>query len=313
MCPHITRSSSSRILSLNPLLFPVLRLSLGAIAAGVLFAVLLRLRTDSDTHRRDWIRLGVLIGNGLLVVIAGSVGPWGLLPVLLFVACTGWVELVRCVEKKHGAVATPALLPILGALSLLGGLRGTVSLSVLGVLAAAWGMIALPMVITRRPPPMHGLLTAGFGALFISAPLCLLLMLVQFSYGAFAFLIFVVTVNDGFAAGFGRLMGRTQVCPQISPGKTLEGSLGNLGVCAISGYLIRYLVPAWPVWQVILVAAGISVLSLIGDLIASSLKREAGIKDFGNLLPVVGGVLDRFDSLLFATPVFYVFVWGMGG
>lgn len=58
---------------------------------------------------------------------------------------------------------------------------------------------------------------------------------------------------------------------------------------------------------------GVSVLSLVGDLIASCLKREAGIKDFGNLLPVVGGILDRFDSLLFVTPIFYVFVRLMPG
>lgn len=243
---------------LNPLLFPVLRIALAAIVAGVLFAVLLGVlrRTDARTHRRDWVRLGILIGNGLLIATAGSLGPLGLLPVLLVVAWLGWAELTRCVETKYGPASTAVLLPLLGTLGVLGGLRGTASFALMGGLAAAWGMVALPMLITRRPPPMHGLLAAGFGSAFISAPLSLLLVLAGASYGAFAFLVALVTINDGFAAGFGRLMGKTPLCPAISPGKTWQGSVGSLAVCAVSGPLMRYLVPAWPVWQAALAGAG---------------------------------------------------------
>jgi phosphatidate cytidylyltransferase len=292
---------------LNPLIYSVLRIALWGALVGALFAAMLGLlrRTDPETHRRDWIRLGLLIGIGLAIASAGALGPQGLLPILLIVAWVSWTELVRCVERKYGPVAAPALIILAGTLGVGGGIGGTAASLLFGIVAATWGAVSLPMLVTRRPPPLHGALGACFGMAFISLPLGALLLLVRLSYGAFVFLIALVTFNDGFAAGFGRLLGRTPLCPRISPGKTWEGAVGSLAICAGLSYLVRDLVPAWSPWQAALIAAGVSALCLVGDLIASSLKREAGIKDFGTALPVIGGFLDRFDSLLFATPAFY--------
>lgn len=102
----------------------------------------------------------------------------------------------------------------------------------------------------------------------------------------------------------GRLFGRHRLAPAISPGKTWEGVGGGLilagGVALVSAWLMDLKNPDW--FVVICVAA--SLLSVAGDLIESILKRQAGTKDSGMLLPGHGGVLDRMDSLLIATPVF---------
>ena len=111
--------------------------------------------------------------------------------------------------------------------------------------------------------------------------------------------------------GFGRLLGRTPLCEHISPKKTWEGAAGGLATCLAIAYASRFLVPQWAVWQVLLGAGLIVVFSQLGDLVASSLKREVGIKDFGSSLPGMGGFLDRYDGLLFSVPVFYVFVRSM--
>jgi CDP-diglyceride synthetase len=69
-------------------------------------------------------------------------------------------------------------------------------------------------------------------------------------------------------------------------------------------YGIQFLLPGWQLWQVMVVAVGISLIGLTGDLIASAVKRSAGIKDFGRVLGITGGILDKFDGLLFVTPIF---------
>lgn len=117
-------------------------------------------------------------------------------------------------------------------------------------------------------------------------------------------LVLLVWGADVGAYIAGRLFGRHKLAPRISPGKTWEGVGGGLvlagGVALVSAWLMDLNNPDW--FVVICVAA--SLLSVAGDLIESILKRQAGTKDSGVLLPGHGGILDRMDSLLIATPVF---------
>jgi CDP-diglyceride synthetase len=277
-----------------------------SIVLSSIITILYRDRPDKIIN--TWLKLGILLGVILVFVVTGSLGKWIFLPVALFLAYWGWRELLGCFRVKYGEFLHSNSIVFLGSFGILGGLADNSLTAFLGVAIATWLAIAIPIPIHRQPTPMHDILGTAFGMMFITMPLALLLDLLTRNYGQFSFLVLLVMSNDGFSQGCGLLGGKTLLIPSISPGKTLVGSGGGFLACLIIGYLLQFLVPEWHVWQALLVAGITSLMSLSGDLIASSLKREAGIKDFGNILAVTGGILDKFDSLLFATPVFYVMV-----
>lgn len=295
----------------DPLLLPALRAIGGATLLGVVLAVLLGVFHRSGNraaYRRDWSRFLLLVGICIAVLAAASVGRAGLTPVALLLAFFGWRELLAAVTLRYGQPVLPWLLTAAGTLAVLGGLGPTDGWVLGSVTAAAWIALALPMVVYRRPAPLHGSLAAGLGVIYLTLPLALMLSLAGSAFGPFAFLFLVAMGYDGFAAAFGRLLGRHRLCPNLSPHKTWEGAASGLLICAGLGVVLGFLVSSWPQWLAVSVAVGVGLLALIGDLLASSIKREAGVKDFGRVIPVIGGVLDKFDSLIFATPVFYGFV-----
>ncbi len=115
-------------------------------------------------------------------------------------------------------------------------------------------------------------------------------------------------LNDTGAFYTGKLIGRHKLAPKISPGKTIEGSIGGIVVCIITGLIVNFLFgnPLSSDWTVAF-ALLVSIAAILGDLVESSIKRGAGIKDSGDIVPGHGGVLDRFDSLIFVFPVSYYF------
>jgi phosphatidate cytidylyltransferase len=127
-------------------------------------------------------------------------------------------------------------------------------------------------------------------------------------------MLMVVTWGmDTAAYAVGKTMGRHKLCPTISPGKTVEGAVAALvaamALSAALGYWLRL-----PLAHAVILGAMIGIVGQIGDLFESMLKRRAGVKDSGSLLPGHGGLLDRFDSLLFAAPLaFFYLSFVMGG
>jgi len=128
----------------------------------------------------------------------------------------------------------------------------------------------------------------------------------------FFFIFFTVActfLNDTGAYFAGRKFGKRKIAPSVSPGKTVEGTLGGVVVCVISGLVVNYGFgsPLSSDWT-ILFALFVSAAAIFGDLVESAIKRGVGIKDSGAIVPGHGGVLDRFDSLIFVFPVSYYFV-----
>jgi phosphatidate cytidylyltransferase len=118
------------------------------------------------------------------------------------------------------------------------------------------------------------------------------------------FFVFVVQISDLMQYAFGKFIGRHKIIPTLSPNKTLEGFVGGICSATALGTCFYWVTPFNP-WQAGLMAALISVMGAAGGLVMSAIKRDYGIKDYGNLLPGHGGMMDRIDSLCFAAPVFY--------
>ncbi|QPC46376.1 phosphatidate cytidylyltransferase [Mangrovibacillus cuniculi] len=121
------------------------------------------------------------------------------------------------------------------------------------------------------------------------------------------FALFVVWATDSGAYFVGRAIGKRKLWPDISPNKTIEGFVGGIVCALIVGFLfIQFSTIDAGIVQFIIVTIILSVFGQIGDLVESALKRHYDVKDSGNILPGHGGVLDRFDSLLFVLPLLHI-------
>lgn len=128
------------------------------------------------------------------------------------------------------------------------------------------------------------------------------------------YLLTLVWVADIGAYFSGRRFGKHKLAPGISPGKTWEGVAGGIILNIVWMLIVFQLSKGWDIvlWQFLLIGLATSVISVVGDLYESILKREASVKDSGKLLPGHGGVLDRIDSVIAATPIFVVGLYVVG-
>lgn len=122
------------------------------------------------------------------------------------------------------------------------------------------------------------------------------------------FLLLVVWLGDTGAYYVGKAFGRRKLSPRISPKKTIEGMMGGVGASVIAAVVIHFtFLDAFPLHHAIIAGAILSLAGVVGDLAESMWKRSADVKDSGTLLPGHGGLLDRFDSVLFTAPILYVY------
>ena len=166
---------------------------------------------------------------------------------------------------------------------------------------------------------------------YVALPLGFLVQLREQWSGAFLllYLLLLVWAGDIFAYFVGRALGRHFMSPRVSPKKTWEGALASLLASLGVGVLLyNYALPIssallnahliekrdgyfalekLPLWPVLLLSAAINVAAQLGDLVESLIKRGAGVKDSGSILPGHGGMLDRIDALLFAAPVLWYY------
>lgn len=160
--------------------------------------------------------------------------------------------------------------------------------------------------------PLRNVATTLVGVLYVAYPMSLMLFIPFLITGewtpeAFLFYLFIVWGNDVFAYLTGVTMGRHKMAPRISPKKSWEGFVGGvvgaLAMGAVGSYVVGGGLGMW-----LGLAAVVAITSVFGDLVESMFKREAGIKDSGNILPGHGGMLDRFDALLISSPFAFVYL-----
>ncbi|MEP7263352.1 MAG: phosphatidate cytidylyltransferase [Bacteroidota bacterium] len=139
--------------------------------------------------------------------------------------------------------------------------------------------------------------------LLITIPFFLFSSKVQMTEQLFIYII--VFVFDGFCQITGQLAGRNKLARRISPGKTVEGLAGGLTAALVTGIAINPIV-GFPIPALLIITLLICISSLAGDLLASFYKRKTGIKDYGNIIPGHGGILDRYDSFIMAGGCYYL-------
>jgi phosphatidate cytidylyltransferase len=269
------------------------------------------------------LRLRVLTAAiGLPLVLASIlIGPATFAFFIAFVACICAYELCHLAPGASGRDPLSAIAVIwAGLLSLQWVARVPEGIGTLLLAAPLFLSLLLLLPPSASRPSfgqwswaMAGALYIGvfmghWGALYrlpLGANLVLFGMLVTFAYDSFAFFS-------------GRSFGRRKLAPHLSAAKTWEGVVGGLVMAVVVGLLVRIMLGAtsdgfpWSAWTVALVAVVISMAAQTGDLIESGVKRSAGVKDMGGVLPGHGGMLDRFDSLLLTGPVlYYVALWGL--
>lgn len=145
-----------------------------------------------------------------------------------------------------------------------------------------------------------------FSVCYITIPITSIYMLANSTYQAhFVWLIFLISfVTDTFAFFTGKLLGKHKLIPSLSPNKTIEGAIGGIFGSLLSGVLFKMLfLPNLGYPPIIIFSILGSCFAQMGDLFASKIKRFNNIKDFGNIMPGHGGILDRIDSMIFVSLV----------
>lgn len=265
--------------------------------------------------------LFALLGAPLTVALI-FIGGWVFAAALGAVAAIGAWELVRMAKTSGSepleipAIMLAAAIPLAVHANYLGVFRVTVTFGVLAFLAL------LATAIWARGVEGRPLVSFSVTLVCIIYPALVSYMYPlryhDYTVGALAgtmlvmFPIAVTWATDTGAYAFGRMLGRHKLIPAVSPAKTIEGAIGGLVVAVLGTWIFaQFLLKPFaqltlsPIGLVTF-AIAVGVFGQLGDLAESLLKRDAGVKDSSKLLPGHGGILDRFDSLLFVLPVAYL-------
>ncbi len=254
-----------------------------------------------------------------LILIAVLLGALFFLParawtvfggVLLFGAAWEWAGLAGCVAARRILYGAALALAGLGWAIGADGAFAPATTSAAYAAAAAFWFLGAPLWLRAYPrkPPARLLLVIG---VLVLLPTYLALVQLREMHPVTLLLFLAVVWIADIAAYFsGRRFGGRKLAPAISPGKTWAGAYGAFAATAVYAALWAVLLPRFvpaamrdgALWMFMAIA-GLTAISIVGDLFESTLKRQAGVKDSGHLLPGHGGVLDRIDALLPVLPL----------
>ena len=178
------------------------------------------------------------------------------------------------------------------------------------LLIAVIFLIPVLALFSKRTPDIKDVLFTLFGIFYSVVPFVTLNLMAsqnnQFSPKLILGIIFLIWSNDTFAYLGGSLFGKNKMIERISPGKTWEGTIFGVLITFVMSFLFKNFFENEFGLLWLFFGFFVPVLATIGDLIESMLKRQAQIKDSGNIMPGHGGVLDRFDSLIFVAPIVFI-------
>lgn len=255
-----------------------------------------------------FILLGVLGGRFSFVIIFGSI-----LGISLF-------EFYRMMEKDTSHAISKIFNIVMGVVIFFSVFLylEEISTIALPISVLLYLLILISSAIfIKRQDILHGIIYSGFGQMYITMPMSLLLFMSYFFPGessgvgyhyAPVLAIFVfIWVNDTAAYFFGSLLGKRKLMEHISPKKSVEGFIAGILFTVIASLIFARIYEDYSV--VFWIGSGVvtALFGTMGDLFESLIKRTSAVKDSGNLIPGHGGILDRIDSLLIAIPAIYLY------
>ena len=263
--------------------------------------------------------LTAVIGIPVAIYII-NYGSWLFAATVLLLALVAWHEFFTMMKAKN--IKIQYNIGVIGIIlasgcTWLGNAQELVMVMMLVVL--------LTMAQTILKHKKFGVTEAAFtilGTMYISLPFAHLLLLRftdQYDYistalgnlsagAVYLWLAFLGTwASDTLAYFVGSLVGRHKLCSAISPGKTVEGASGGI-IGSILGVVFMGWLCGLPLVHMVIIGLLVGIAAPFGDLAESMLKRFTGVKDSGNILPGHGGILDRFDAIMFSVPVVYYYI-----
>jgi len=248
------------------------------------------------------ILLGILGGRFTFLLVFGAI-----LGIALF-------EFYRMVEKKmsHDISKTFNIASgVLLFLSVFLYLEGITPYALPTLILLYLLVLIAATIFLRRDDILHSTIYSGFGQIYLTLPLSLLMLLSytdtvrnsgNYNWLPVLALFVFIWVNDTAAYFFGSLIGKRKLLEHVSPKKSVEGFIAGIIFTVLASLLFAHLCPVYDTLVWIGFAIVVSLFGTVGDLFESLIKRTFGVKDSGNLIPGHGGILDRIDSLLIAAP-----------
>ena len=263
----------------------------------------------------------VISGALLLVVVVAALWllpPIYLLGLALIVAFLAFREYADLAARAGVNVSRPAAGMATAVACVAVAIPGLPIEAALAGTTLALAAVSLATALSSKGPQpgdetggaLHTAAISAFAPLYIGVPIGLLAA-TRWTLGREATLLLILTVaiSDTFQYYSGRTFGRHLLAPVVSPKKTIEGAVGGFVGAILSVAIIgHWWLPQIGVGGRVALGFALAAVGIVGDLFESLLKRSVGMKDASAVIPGHGGVLDRIDALLFAAPVFYVFV-----
>jgi phosphatidate cytidylyltransferase len=238
---------------------------------------------------------------GLAAVILGGYFFFGLVVLITALGLHEYYTILRPYRPNLLVGYVAGLGVVAGAffLGIQGILAGLAALTILTFFWSLFGELGAHLV--------GRMAVTGFGTLWVAVGFAYLLMLRALEHGlALTILVMGCTMlSDTFAYFVGRAVGRHRMAPRISPNKSVEGAIGGLVGAVVAAVVVKIYSPWLPGVEAVVLGLIIGVVGQWGDLFESAFKRDFRVKDSGRILPGHGGILDRFDSILFAGFVAY--------
>ena len=250
-----------------------------------------------------------LISGIVLVIIALATiisGCWILFFTLLAVSLIGMRELYKVMKVSDEHVTVLELVGYLGAVLYYIAMKA--DFGNYGTMAIIISMILILFVYVFGYPKYHAeqVMAAFFGVVYVAVMLSFIYLTRSLPDGKFlVWLIFLCSWGcDTCAYCVGMLIGKHKMAPVLSPKKSIEGAVGGVAGAALLGVIYAAATQGKMAEYALICAVG-ALISMVGDLAASAIKRNQNIKDYGKLIPGHGGILDRFDSVIITAPVIY--------
>ena len=250
-----------------------------------------------------------LISGIVLVIIALATiisGSWILFFTLLAVSLIGMRELYKVMKVSDEHVTVLELVGYLGAVLYYIAMKA--DFGNYGTMAIIISMILILFVYVFGYPKYHAeqVMAAFFGVVYVAVMLSFIYLTRSLPDGKFlVWLIFLCSWGcDTCAYCVGMLIGKHKMAPVLSPKKSIEGAVGGVAGAALLGVIYAAATQGKMAEYALICAVG-ALISMVGDLAASAIKRNQNIKDYGKLIPGHGGILDRLDSVIITAPVIY--------